>query len=132
MVIIGCGLVGRIRKACDQLAPQKQSQNIKLKPTHIISLSGVMVQSDYEDLQCCVNQRFCTVREQQMIVRHPHAHRIVGTHCVQQRSEHRQRMAVLCRRQVLDPPVWCCVQICKLTGRKVLQSLDRMRNIPVQ
>lgn len=60
----------------------------------------VVVQGDDQDLQRAFDERLQRVAEQQVIVRHAQADRIVRADRVQERREHRQSMAILRRSQV--------------------------------
>lgn len=55
---------------------------------------SVMLQSHDEDLHCLLHQLLPVVGEEQVVVGDAVAHRVVGTHHIQQRGEQRQRVSV--------------------------------------
>ncbi len=64
----------------------------------------VLVQGDNEHLEGRLHQLLSGVVEEEVVVGQD-ASGVVPAHRVQQRREQRQRVAVLTRREVLDPPV---------------------------
>lgn len=58
-----------------------------------VRLSALVLQSHYEDLHGLLHQLLTVVREEQVVVGDPVAHRVICTHHVQQRGEERQSMS---------------------------------------